>query len=1137
MNKVTIVPKLLLATVLTMLCYGTVAAQPGTRTVVQTVTFNSAQEGYYIFPDTSKHYEKILMHYKLRCPYDGPCGEWDYLMYIHLFDHTGKIDSVSDTAVSYQVEGASPATFRYMKTPSWKYFPSFSSKVVYGDTSAFSTALVGADTADLPLAAGTSPTRMQFFWRKSELTAAGLQPGAITGLRLNLKAPAGDLKNLTIRIKGTTLDTLPSEIPDISGFTVAYAHDTRMNAAGWIPLSFQTPFDWNGTSSLIVDVSYDAATSQVDLLGDAPTFSAAIGTTEPEPTRHFEGADYIDVPARAFATVDSMVTISFWQYGNPIYQPQNQSIFEGVDEFGRRVLNMHLPWSDGTVYWDAGSGNYDRDSKPADSSLWEGTWTHWTVTKNTVTGQMRIYLNGKSWAAVANKRKNMAGIRRFRLGSAGDGTSNYDGRIDEFAVWDTELDRATIAKLPNLGPSEMDAYRDRLRVYYKFDESSLEIAVDSSGNSFDGTLTGPPAGRSTPASELHTGLIRMAIRPQMTFEQGTFTSHLDSTFVIDSVMNDPVQVVFYDDPANPLDTSDIIVVWPAYYRYTFDEKGMPVDSSLVTPDSMLTLVRTPYFRKFEVVNRYELGRYITPYGNGLTLGDGFTWTYDVTDFRPLLHDTVHLAAYNQQELVDLSFEFIEGTPPRDPIRIDNLWVGSPSYGTSTPIETFLTPKRVRIDPAAANTKIRMTTTGHGFGGTDNCSEFCPRIHTIKVNEKEFDTLVWKENCGLNPVYPQGGTWVYNRSNWCPGDDVPVYEFETTPYVTPGDSATLDYDIQDYTWNGEGSTPYYRIETQLVSYSAPNFTHDAELVQIKSPSMTDDFRRMNPICNNPIITIRNTGGAPLTSLRIAYGIVGAPEAVYEWKGELGFLQSTDVELGQFVWSDTGRTFRVTVSDPDGEEDEYAYNDTKETAFTAPPVYPSSLVFELKTNNDGSETSYELRDDMGNVVHSRTNLESSTLYLDTLNLPDGCYEFRLLDVGGDGLEWWANPPAGSGYMRIRDAAKNRNIVAFNPDFGSEIYQQFSVGTLISGVQEPEKSNSAVSIYPNPTSGEVNIELHLGHKERTTITVADVLGKVLRERTVDDYDSGTIVLDLDDLSSGTYVVTVRAGAETFSRKVMRR
>jgi hypothetical protein len=629
----------------------------------------------------------------------------------------------------------------------------------------------------------------------------------------------------------------------------------------------------------------------------------------------------------------------------------------------------------------------------------------------------------------------------------------------------------------------------------------------------------------------------VALRPQVTFEQGTFTSHIDSTLAIDSVLNDPVQLIRYDDPAHPVTPTDTTIVWPSYCRYTFDEHGVPVDSTPVAPDAVLTLVRTPYFRKFEVVNRYELGRYITPYGNGLSLGDGFTWTYDVTDFRPLLHDTVHLAAYNQQELVDLSFEFIEGTPPRDPIRIDNLWVGSPSYGTSTPIENFLKPKRVLIDPAAANTKIRMTTTGHGFGGTDNCSEFCPRIHTLKVNEKEFDTLVWKENCGLNPVYPQGGTWVYNRSNWCPGDDVPVYEFETTPYVTPGDSATLDYDIQDYTWNGEGSTPYYMIETQLVSYSAPNFTHDAELVQIKSPSTTDDFRRMNPICNNPIITIRNTGSAPLTSLRITFGIVGAPEVVYEWKGELGFLQSADVELGPFTWSDTGRTFRVTVSDPDGEADEYAYNNTKETSFTAPPVYPSSLVFELKTNNDGSETSYELRDDRGNVVHSRKDLADATLYLDTLNLPDGCYEFRLLDVGGDGLEWWANPPAGSGYMRIRDAAKNKNIVAFNPDFGSEIYQQFIVGSLISGVHQTENSSSAVSIYPNPTSGQVNVDLHFGRRQSATITVTDVLGKTLRERAVEDADSGTVVLDLADMPTGTYVVTVRAGTETFSRKIVRR
>ena len=38
---------------------------------------------------------------------------------------------------------------------------------------------------------------------------------------------------------------------------------------------------------------------------------------------------------------------------------------------------------------------------------------------------------------------------------------------------------------------------------------------------------------------------------------------------------------------------------------------------------------------FEVVDRYELSRYITPYGINLTLdSDGWAWVFDVTDYAP-----------------------------------------------------------------------------------------------------------------------------------------------------------------------------------------------------------------------------------------------------------------------------------------------------------------------------------------------------------------------------------------------------------------------------------------------------------------------------------------------------------------------
>ena len=98
--------------------------------------------------------------------------------------------------------------------------------------------------------------------------------------------------------------------------------------------------------------------------------------------------------------------------------------------------------------------------------------------------------------------------------------------------------------------------------------------------------------------------------------------------------------------------------------------------------------------------------------------------------------------------------------------------------------------------------------------------------------------VWRDNCDLNPVYPQGGTWVYDRANWCPGAEVWTYDFELTPFVTPGSTYTFDYAAEDYNWNGSGSFPYYQTEVQLVAYGPYNFDLDAAVTDILAPSGDD-----------------------------------------------------------------------------------------------------------------------------------------------------------------------------------------------------------------------------------------------------------------------------------------------------------
>ena len=142
--------------------------------------------------------------------------------------------------------------------------------------------------------------------------------------------------------------------------------------------------------------------------------------------------------------------------------------------------------------------------------------------------------------------------------------------------------------------------------------------------------------------------------------------------------------------------------------------------------------------------RFEIMSFVTPYGIGINFGkSGHTWTFDVTDFAPILKGDKRLTMEwggQWQEEMDIQFYFIVGTPPRDVIDIDQLWrVTKPSY---TNIQSNLSyePRNYKLNSNGEYFHILSAITGHGQEG-----EFIPRNHIIDVNNGGLKTSwqVWK----------------------------------------------------------------------------------------------------------------------------------------------------------------------------------------------------------------------------------------------------------------------------------------------------------------------------------------------------------------------------------------------------------
>ena len=544
----------------------------------------------------------------------------------------------------------------------------------------------------------------------------------------------------------------------------------------------------------------------------------------------------------------------------------------------------------------------------------------------------------------------------------------------------------------------------------------------------------------------------------------------------------------------------------------------------------------------EIVENYELARIITPYGGYLANNWQHTTTFDITDFATILKDSVeircHYSGWSSGFSATLDFEFIEGTPARDVIKFENIYTGGYSYNSSTDFETTkLIPKKILIEEESLGSMIKMTTTGHGFDNNQSAAEFKPIDYFVKINGTQTHTQFnWDENCGENPIYPQGGTWLYDRANWCPGTRAKTFKHEITPFMNAGDSLEVDIDFQAYTWSGT-QTPSYIIECQLFQYKDPNFNNSVEIIDIIKPSLKDEYSRKNPICGKPLIKIQNYGSSPLTTLEIEYNVVGGNTHTFNWSGNLSFLETEEIELPELdSWAGSKKVFEVLLKNPNGQNDDYNNNNYMQSEFEYVPEYPETFVLWMGTNSgvinantQESETSWGFYNTDGIASSISGSLFANIQYRDTLTFSPGCHSFVVIDSDEDGLDFWANND-GSGMVRFREVG-GPWLKSFDPDFGTNIIHQFTTGW---GQSLENETNQNWQIFPNPTKESVLIEGISNTKSE--IQILDCVGKEVIKTTINPAGLVSQTINLTKLKNGFYFIRIKYENTQFIKKVVK-
>ena len=1126
-------------------------AQSADTTVVQTFTwqaqnnpataYDSPGRRWFDFPPSNNgvEYQKILMYYNLKCFEDGtagnlgyPCGEWDYLTYTYLYDHTGVIDSTQAQHPLFFVNNADFETIDMTSQPvvitreyqhDVRVMDSVSDEVSFspGTSSALQNVL---------LANGTS-ARSIFLYRAEELSAAGLVAGDVLS-RLAFafsNAPAA-VSFCKIEL-ALNADTAVTDALQVISFTTVYESSNDI-AIGWNDYNFLNDWTWDGSSSLVVRVTWSNAETAVEaeLQGAETSFASALSLTGTDRYMRMDWQDEVKVPKEAFQYVSNEITIMLWQNGDPNIQPQNGTLFEGVNSLNQRVLNVHLPWSNSNVYWDAGfDGAYDRINKLATPQNFEGSWNHWAFTKNCSTGEMKIYLNGVLWHSGTNLDNVMLDIQRFSIGGANSWSNFYDGSIDEFAVFNVALDASTIAEWMRYDLNPGHPFWNNLQVYYHFNEEDGQQVFDASGNGHHAWMHGNANRISYRGEELFRNVIISNVRPLLQLKKGVYESHTEQQTSAVAETVPPVSVVEFGTANYSVTPTAVSYDWNVQSSFTITAAGDTVDVAATPTEYTLNNSDFTYWqRPFEIIDRFELNRFISMYGIQLDLGaEGWTWVVDVTDWEPLLRDSVELEAGNWQELLDMKFLFIEGTPAREVKRVERLW--DTNQGLSN-FDNVVSAKTVVKEDGEESWKLLTTNTGHQFDNPPNCAEFCSNFQSVKVNGNEHWSWDIMQECADNPLYPQGGTWIYDRAGWCPGMNSTTKEFELTQYVAGADSFTVDYDI---TYDVYGNYVFFGT---LVGYGEINHSHDPEIDMITAPSNWKIHSRWNPICDNPRFVLRNKGSEPLTHVLIQYGVVGGAEEQMEWNGNLAFMEREEIELtysDESIWNGDNSVplqFYIRLASSNDGVDQNQTNNYAESNFVRPPRYAYSdlddnrMIIILRTNNFPEESSYVLYNQWDEVVFERDNFtQASTIHRDTIALNSGCYTFHLKDSDDDGLGFFANND-GSGYCKL-DRVSGFDFESFERDFGKEIIHRFRFETSIT-TQVDEQHATRLRIYPNPAESTVRIDA-MGYGAVLNYQMYDSFGRKLesnqmaRKRETDSFE-----LSVAHLARGIYYIEITDG-----------
>lgn len=259
--------------------------------------------------------------------------------------------------------------------------------------------------------------------------------------------------------------------------------------------------------------------------------------------------------------------------------------------------------------------------------------------------------------------------------------------------------------------------------------------------------------------------------------------------------------------------------------------------------------------------------------------------------------------------------------------------------------------------------------------------------------------------------------------------------------------------------------------------------------------------------HPEFQLTNYGSNILTSAAFEVLVNGETLKTMTWTGNLPTLAAEVVELGEISFPvEELDTLEVKVVSINGVDDDIPDNNSSSYGFKgAPDIAGKELKLTIRTDANPQETTWRVT----NLATGEVILEGGPYdtpnhkYDEILTVTEnGCFDFTIFDAGGNGF-------SGSGVYGLR--AGNHTVFS-GKRFGFSESNEFSY-EVTDGTEETVEATT--SIYPNPTSGVVNIV----SKGEQNVTIYNIVG----QRVFEGVSNGYLQIDMKAYGAGIYAIQV--------------